>query len=235
MQRHDMNTFAHFKRFALVSVCCVLLVGFVPAQSGFAAPPTNQSSAAAPAFRGLFGIGSWNTTAEFKDIVVTSNGVVLYRSDFQKNGTNGLNILRGNWSVKDGALRQSALEPQCRVFIGDVIWANYTVNLRARSTGGQEGFSVYFNAQDGTHWTWFNVAGWTNTLASVDQQNGGNWIQLVERVPSVIQTNTWYDVRVSLNGSRFDCYVNSKLVLTGEYSNSPPTANVVAVRTPAAP
>jgi PAS domain S-box-containing protein len=227
-----MNILASFERLLLVPVFCLLVgASSVWAQSD----PDIRAANKADTYHGAIGVGSWNTTAEFKDIVVTSNGGVLYRSDFQKNGTNGLNILRGNWSVKDGALRQSAIEPQCRVFIGDKNWANYTVNLRARSTGGQEGFSVYFNAQDGTHWTWFNVAGWTNTLASVDQQNGGNWMRLVERVPTVIQTNVWYDVRVSLNGSRFDCYVNSKLVLTGAYSNAPPPENVVAVSEPAAP
>jgi signal transduction histidine kinase len=178
---------------------------------------------------GAIGFGSWNTTAEFKDVVVSSNGVVLYRSDFAKTGTNGLTILRGNWSVRNGVLRQSAIDQQCRVFIGDRNWANYTVSLRARSTGGQEGFSVYFNTLDKNNWTWFNVAGWSNTLACVNQQiNGGPFVQLCEQVPSKIETNVWYDVRVVLDGPRIECYVNSNLVQTAAYSNSPVQINAVA-------
>src|SRR6476469_8995460 len=51
---------------------CALVVNSAPAQSVGSADLTG------PLHHGAIGVGSWNTTAEFKDIVVTSNGVVLY-------------------------------------------------------------------------------------------------------------------------------------------------------------
>jgi signal transduction histidine kinase/alpha-L-arabinofuranosidase len=218
-----MNMLSFFQRLSLVILLCGALATDAGAQSSTSAN------------HGAIGFGSWNTTAEFKDVVVSSNGVVLYRSDFAKTDTNGLTILRGHWSVTNGVLRQSAIDQQCRVFIGDRNWANYTVNLRARSTGGQEGFTVYFNTLDGNNWTWFNVAGWSNTLAGVNQQiAGGSFALLCERDPLKIETNVWYDVRVVLDGPRIQCYVNSNLVQTAVYSNAPAPVNEVTVSAPAA-
>jgi len=223
-----MNTFASFKRFLLVSTFC-FVASIASAQPDPAAPAENKAVAAPTAYHGMIGVGSWNTTVEFKDIVVTSNGVVLYQSNFEKDGTNGLTILAGKWSVKGGVLRQSAIEAQCRVFVGNKNWANYTVNLRARSTGGQEGFQVYFNCLDTGNWTWINIAGWTNTLASLDRQlSGGAWTKLSERVPSAIAFNVWYDIRIVLNGPSIECYVNGKLVQTATYLSPPPVGVTVS-------
>jgi hypothetical protein len=149
-----MNTFAQFPRLLIVAVLSLAAAGAAPAQPINSDTRAASTTVPAPALhRGAIGVGSWNTAVEFKDIVVTSNEVVLYRSDFEKQGTNGWTVLGGDWSVKDGVLRQSAIQPQCRVFLGDKNWANYTVSLRARSTGGQEGFAVYFNSLDGNNWT----------------------------------------------------------------------------------
>jgi len=189
--------------------------------------PGANTNAPVPSHRGAIGVGSWNTAFEFRDIVVTSNDVALYRSDFARDGTNGLTMFAGDWKVKDGVLRQTSFQPNSRAFFGDTNWANYTVSLRARTVAGQEGFIVYFNYVDATNWTWFNVAGWTNSLASIDQSVGPTSTPLADRVKFSIKTNVWYDLRVVLNGERIACYVNSNLVQTASYSN-PPSVNVPA-------
>jgi PAS domain S-box-containing protein len=174
-------------------------------------------------------LGTYNSAAEFKDIVVTSNGVVLYQSDFDKEGSGGWTIMRGAWNVKDGAFRELATRPQCRAVFGDTNWANYTLTLRARRIGGQEGFMVYFNCLDPNNWACFNVAGWSNTLASVTTATtGGQWVDLVPRVPLSLETNVWYDVRVVLSGDRIECYVNSNLVQAASYPKPAPVAIAVA-------
>jgi PAS domain S-box-containing protein len=222
IQRMTMNTLTCIKRVVAVPVFCLAVAGIVSAQPDPVGGAKTNAIAATASYHGAIGLGSWNTTVEFKDIVVSSNGVVLYKSNFEKEGTNGLTLLGGKWSVKDGALRQSAIEQQSRAFLGDKSWANYTVSLRARSTGGQEGFAIYFNYLDAGNWTWFNFAGWTNTLASIDrQQAAGNWTTLSPRVPAAIQTNVWYDLRIVLSGASIECYVNSNLVQKGSYLNLP--------------
>ena len=212
---HKNGGVAQLERRFLLLLICATAIG----------PAAAQPSGAAGSERhhGAIGIGTWNTAAEFKDIVVTSNGVVLYRSDSDKQGIGGNFLMEGDWSFTNGVFRQSGILPQCRLFLGNTNWANYTVSLRGRKTGGQEGFFVYFNCRDGDDWTWLNVAGWTNTLASLDRNtSAGRW-GLCNRVAQAIKSNVWYDVRVELRGERIECYVDSKRILTADYSEPPPT------------
>ena len=184
---------------------------------------------------GAIGVGAWNTSVEYKDIVVTSNGVVLYRSDFEKKGTTGWSVFGGTWSVQDGVLRQSSIEPHCRLIVGNSNWNNCTISLRARKTGGEEGFNVYFHWLDGNNWSWFNVGGYTNTLASVDQSIDNMWTLLCDKqVPLSVETNIWYDLRVVIKGASIAGYVNSRLVVTGDYNRLPaaPPTEAVEKATP---
>lgn len=195
-----------------------------------AAQPSDVAGSEHP--RGAIGIGTWNTAAEFKDIVVTSNGVVLYRSTPGKQGIGASFLMEGDWSFTNGVFRQSAIQPQCRLFLGNTNWADYTISLRARKIGGQEGFFVYFSCLDGGDYTWLNVAGWTNTLASVDRTTSASRWSLCDRVPQAINSNVWYNVRVEFHGDRIECYLDSKRILTASYSVPPPP---VAATTPPSP
>jgi signal transduction histidine kinase len=211
-----------FQGLLLVPLIGMAIVGPARAQLTDVHLPSANTNAPALSPRGAIGVGSWNTAVEFKDIVVTSNDVALYRSDFAKDGTNGLTIFAGDWNVEDGVLRQTSLGPNSRAFFGDPNWGSYTLSLRARTVAGQEGFIVYFNFLAATNWTWFNVAGWTNSLASIDQYANTRSTQLADRVKFSIHSNVWYDVRVVLNGDRMACYVNSNLVQTAAYGRPAP-------------
>ena len=66
---------------------------------------TNSASSAA---HGAIGLGSWNTSVQYTNIVVTSNGVTLYQSDFVHQGTNGWRVFNGAWSTNNGLYQQTA-------------------------------------------------------------------------------------------------------------------------------
>ena len=222
-----MNKFALFCWALLVPILCPAAPMAAPTDAGTSA--VNPDVPVPPLYHGAIGFGTWNTTAEFKDIVVTSsNGIVLYRSDSEKEGTEGLTVLKGTWNVKAGVFRQTALQSECRLFLGDTNWSNYTVTLRARKTSGQEGFIIYFNCLDAKNWTWFNVGGWTNTLASIDYPSTQAYVPLCDRVPQSVEKDVWYDVKVVLNGPRIDCYLNSNLVQTAVYAKPEPAISVAA-------
>jgi len=161
---------------------------------------------------GAIGVGSWNTTVEYKDIVVTSNNLVLYRSDFADEGTKNWKLVDGRWSARDGVLAQTAIQKNCRAILGPTSWANYTITLRARKTGGDEGFLVLFNWLDDRNFTWFNVGRWGGT-ACVEQYVDGNSSILGNEVPQAIENDIWYDLRVVVTGPRVECYVNGNLIL----------------------
>jgi len=110
----------------------------------------------APYSSGRIGLGTWNNAAEFKDVkVVSPDGKILFESDFSKNIDNWTKIGRGEWSVQDGVLRQSAIAPNVTAFVGDTSWTDYTITLKARKLSGENGFQIYFhnrNSRERIRW-----------------------------------------------------------------------------------
>ena len=161
------------------------------------------------ALRGAIGVGSWNTSVQYTNIVVTSNGVTLYQSDFVDDGTNGWSVFNGAWSVSNGLYQQTSTNTtDCYSTTGNTNWANYTITLQARKTGGAEGFLILFNVLDDYDWTWWNIGGWTDTLDGIEQMVGGNKTTFAQ-VSQSIALNTWYSIRIVLTGPRIQCYLGA--------------------------
>jgi alpha-L-arabinofuranosidase len=162
---------------------------------------------------GAIGVGSWNTSVQYTNIVITSNGVTLYQSDFINQGTNGWQVYNGTWSTNAGLYQQTSdSTTDCRSTIGSTNWSNYTITLRARKISGSEGFLILFNWLDDNNWTWLNIGGWGNTLNGIEQNIGGTKTILGTRTPQTIAANTWYDITVVLTGARVQCYLNGNLI-----------------------
>jgi alpha-L-arabinofuranosidase len=172
---------------------------------------TNVAGAAG---HGAIGVGSWNTSVQYTNIVVTSNGVTLYRSDFVNQGTNGWRVFNGTWNTNHGLYQQTAITTDCYSTSGNTNWANYTITLQARKVAGDEGFLVLFNFLDDNNWTWWNIGGWNNTLDGVEQMSGGNKSLVSSQVAQTIATNTWYNISIVQNNSTIFCYLNGSLIQT---------------------
>jgi len=166
---------------------------------------------------GAIGLGSWNTSVQYTNIVVTSNGVTLYQSDFVANGTNGWRVYNGAWNTNAGLYQQTAIITDCRSTTGTTNWANYTLTLRARKVSGSEGFLILFNWLDDNDWTWWNIGGWGNTLDGIEQMVGGSKSLISSQISETIATGVWYDIRIVLNGPRIQCYLNNQLVQDVNY------------------
>jgi alpha-L-arabinofuranosidase len=156
---------------------------------------------------GLVGVGAWNTRVEYKDLRVTAlDGRLLYQSDFPK-GLDGWKTAGGDWAVVNGALRQNAMGENFRAVVGDVTWTNYSLTLKARKLGGNEGFLVLFQTADIAHPVWWNLGGWNNTEHSLQ---GGNLAE--NHVRGSIEANRWYDIRIELQEGSVKAYLDGKLV-----------------------
>ena len=88
---------------------------------------------------GGVGLGTWATQAEYKDIKVTKDGQTLFADDFSK-GIGGWKIIRGQWKVEDGAIRQTSGDTDCFITVGDPSWSEYTLSVKARQTGRERRF-----------------------------------------------------------------------------------------------
>lgn len=140
--------------------------------------------------RGAIGLGSWNTSVQYTNLVVTSNGVTLYQSNFAADGANGWGVYNGAWSVTNGWYAQTAITTDCYSTAGNTNWANYTFSLEARKVAGDEGFLILFNVLDDNDWTWWNIGGWGDTLDGIEQMVNGSKTTYVQ-VPQYIAENTW--------------------------------------------
>ncbi len=157
---------------------------------------------------GGIGVGTWNTEAEFKDIKVTApGGTVLFTSDFDHGVTNGWKFLgNGDWSMQDGALRQTVARDNSRALAGDRSWTDYTLELKARKLGGSEGFLILFHVQNDQQRSWWNVGGWGDTQSAVEMD------ETMDAKPSHIETGRWYDLKVQVRGDRIRCWLDGRLV-----------------------
>jgi len=157
---------------------------------------------------GGIGVGTWNTSAEFKDIKVTApDGKVLFTSDFSNDSRGWKKLGGGNWSVENGVLKQSNADREfVRALAGDRSWTDYTLELKARKISGREGFLILFHNADDEDRTWWNLGGWVNSRHGVeigetlDPKNGR------------IERDRWYDIKVEVRGLTVKCWLDGKLV-----------------------
>jgi alpha-L-arabinofuranosidase len=169
------------------------------------AVPVALETAEAPR-TGMIGVGAWNTQAEFKDIKVSKNGETLFAPDFSQ-GMQGWNVAGGQWVVRDGALCQVGDGEGVRALAGNPDWSDYTLTLKARKTGGAEGFLVLFTNQTSREKYWWNLGGWRNTRHALE----GAGLPEVS-VNGRIETGRWYDIKVEIKGPRIACYLDNRLI-----------------------
>lgn len=168
----------------------------------------DADSSIEPMPAGGVGVGTWNTSAEFKDIRVTApDGKVLLASDFSRDFAGWKPLGGGRWAVQDGALRQSAADREfVRIVAGDRSWTDYTLTLKARKLAGREGFLVLFHNGDDEDRTWWNLGGWENSRHGIEI---GSTLDPKE---GSIETGRWYDLEVEVRGLAVKCRMDGKLV-----------------------
>ena len=156
---------------------------------------------------GMIGVGTWATQAEYKDIRVTGeDGQILFASDFGKD-LQDWKPLSGRWQAVDGVLRQTSNATDVRALAGDPNWRDYTLSLKARKLGGDEGFLVLFQVENERQKCWWNIGGWGNREHGLEVPGVA-----AEHVRGSIDTGRWYDIRVEVDGPRIRCFLDDKLI-----------------------
>ena len=159
-------------------------------------------------FKGMIGLGTWATSAEFKGLKVSTNKKDLFAG---KLGDNGWRKVGGNWEAAGGVFRQSDVSAKpALALVGDADWGDYTITVKARKTGGSEGFLLAFGAKPDGPKSWWNIGGYHNTVSCVEAPD-----TVAESTPTVVENSRWYDLRVELTGSTVKCYLDGKLVNEG--------------------
>lgn len=167
----------------------------------------NGPSELAPV-RGKIGFGTYRTQVEYKDIKVVKDGVTLCEPDLKN--LDGWNRINGTWVAEDGVLKQTSGTANTLITYGDPDWSDYTLTLKARKTGGSEGFLISFGVKDREQRRW-NLGGWTNSSHAVEADDFGE-----EHLNGEIETGRWYDIKIELKGTTIKLYLDDKLMKTQE-------------------
>lgn len=167
----------------------------------------NNPAIETPQSMGCIGFGTWMTSAEFKDVVVTApNGKIIFKPDFAKLDQNWKQTGKGEWSVKDGVLKQSAIEQGVNILMGDSTWKDYTISLKARRISGENGFQIYFHNRKNNERNRFEVGGWNNSVMHLEMGMAS-----VE-MKGETKTEQWYDVKIGIKGNNVRAYLDGELV-----------------------
>ena len=176
--------------------------------------------------RGAVGVGTWNTQAEYKDFKVAQGDKVLLDCKFDDGALKAWKTRRGEWKVQNGLLSQTAAVDDVRAVTGETNWSDYTISLKARKTGGAEGFLVMFHVRDDGNFAWWNLGGWGNSRHAIEVASGGGKSSLGDAVPGKIETGRWYDIRIETKGANIRCYLDDKLVHDATYGQTAPLCAV---------
>lgn len=158
-------------------------------------------------------LGSWNTQVEFDDARIVSGTNVVLDDPFDAQ-LPGWRREEGDWRVSGGVCRQASdATPARMTFAFANPSTNYTVSVRARKTGGAEGFLVGFGARDSQNYYWLNIGGWNNSASTVEKSMDGERDSIGPKVNTKIESGRWYDVRIDVSGRRIQCLLDGQRII----------------------
>ncbi len=177
-----------------------------------------QTNAKKKGIEGTVGIGSWATTAQFKDVKVTDNdtGKVIY-SSAGKTDTNDFSVAtqRGEWEAAKGVFTQKSMATPAFMALDNETdiagMQNYTLELQAQKTGGAEGFLISFGVK-GENLYWWNMGGWGNTQSCVEKGTLGGRSIIGDSKPMNLANGKWYKIKIEVRGETYKCYLDGKLM-----------------------
>jgi alpha-L-arabinofuranosidase len=164
-----------------------------------------------PILTGGVGVGSSNTEVEYKDPVVTSDGVTISPTKGSGSFDNWQSVT-GTWNLAGDILTQSDASGNDHYISLHPDWTNYSFEVKARKLSGQEGFRVLVHVLDSNNFVSWNVGGWGNSSTIFERNINGDNEQFGPIISSGIDTGRWYDVSVVVNGTDIKGYLDGKLI-----------------------
>jgi alpha-L-arabinofuranosidase len=160
---------------------------------------------------GAIGLGTWSTSVDYSDVTVMNGQGSTVFSDNFTNTTNWAPGT-GTWTAASNIYTQSSTSlTDCRSIGVSISDSVYTYTLKARKTGGGEGFLIIFGYKDSNNFYWWNIGGWDNTKHVIERSVNGTKSSLITATGS-ISSNVWYNVRIEVTKTNILCYLNDVLI-----------------------
>lgn len=163
---------------------------------------------------GTIGLGSYATQVEYKNIQITLPGQKAAKrypvSKFEQK--------RGEWKVTGDVIAQTSNQQLTVATLPNFSSDSYTLTLKARKTGGNEGFFIYYGLDErGQNGYAVNIAGWNNRTTAVQPVRRGRANDVVSKqVAHSIENNKWYDIKVVVTPESAVLYVDGKEITTAK-------------------
>jgi alpha-L-arabinofuranosidase len=157
-------------------------------------------------------LGTWASQACFDDVRVMVGDKQMIDDAFENNADTWKGI-SGRWNWSDGAYCQTGRnEPALAHIPFQNETPEYTVSVRAKKTGGDEGFLVGFGIIDSDNYYWWNLGGWGNTQHAIERAVDGNRSVQEGVARGTIELNRWYTIKIHVTGERIRCYLDEQLI-----------------------
>jgi serine/threonine protein kinase len=118
----------------------------------------------------------------------------------------------GEWLREGDELVQTGSNPGVCLIFGDVEWTDYDFSCDAMRVNGPNGFDIIFRAPDKYNWEAFAVGTWNNTRHAWTSLNENVGTPLKQSRNAGVNANEWHKVRVSVRGSRCQCFLDDMLL-----------------------
>lgn len=162
--------------------------------------------------KGGVGVGSIDTTVEYKDFKVTGLGGKILFEDSLTKESDIWNKVSGDWSVSEKGLAQTNVDGKHLAIVENTEWTSYTVSVKAKKTGGLEGFLLIAGAKDKENYYVWNLAGWQNKFTAVQRVSALVGYEITTMDPVEVENDRWYDLSVKVEGKTITCYLDGKEV-----------------------
>ena len=161
--------------------------------------------------QGKIGVGTWETQAEYKDFRIVLPDGKVEEADLSRIDREWKPI-SGTWSFGDGGYTQSESGPM-KWAVWEKEWPeNCTLEMKARKKGGSEGFLIFFGVNDQDGYV-LNIGGWGNSATAFERMNNGGLSAMPDKVAQHIETDRWYDIRISMNRGELTFYLDGEQIL----------------------
>ncbi|MBW8014992.1 MAG: hypothetical protein FVQ82_02320 [Planctomycetes bacterium] len=167
-----------------------------------------------PLFAGKFGLGSWDTKTEFKELkIYDKNGKLVFSDDF-KTLENWSKPIAGQWEVQDGVLKQNQLHASPAMLLLDAMdLKTGKVTVKARRTDGREGFLLFFNTVDINRFLFCNYGAAGNKFSAIQARGNPEGCSFRSgSTKNTIEDNRWYDLTLVLEKNKAKMYLDDKVV-----------------------
>ncbi len=172
--------------------------------------------------KGMVGLGTWYTKAEFDNIKVTDNetGKTLASDNFTVPNFwwDWYEMSPGDWKEKGGKLIQQETELAhheygASAIYGDADWSNYTYTFEATKLEGAEGFYIPFLIEDEQNMFFWNIGGWGNTQSGLQRVENGAKTGVIPGTMTnfTVEDGVTYEIKLVVDGINIKGYIDGEL------------------------